>query len=173
LLAAASLAESWRFRDDFALFAPEVTGRPECREAALYLGDALRLRGELEPAAKAYEAASAPTPGFLSYSDEAAALQNLGLVRLAQSQFFEAELAFEQALERQGDAEARRQLTHDLAAVAVARGDPAEAARLLRPELDRSAPLPESILLLARALRDMGRDEEARAVLSRLPAERP
>lgn len=171
-LGAATLADSWRYRDDAALFGPEVAGRPACREAALYLGDALRLRGDLPAAAAAYEAASTPAPGFLSYSDEAAALQNLGLVRLAQGQHFEAELAFEQALERQSDPLVRRQLAHDLAAVAVARGDPAEAARLLRPEADRPDPLPESILLLARALRDMGREEDARAVLSRLPAER-
>ena len=133
----------------------------------------MRQRGDLEAAARSYELAIAPTPGFVSYSDEQAALQNLGLTRLAQGQYFEAELAFEQALAHQRDPWVRRRLIHDLAAVAVARGDPAEAVRLLGPEAGRPAPLPESILLLARALRDMGREGEARAILSRLPAESP
>ena len=173
VFAAVSLVDSSRYRDDTALFGGEVAGRPECREAHLYLGDAMRRSGDLEGAARAYEAAAAPAPGFLAFSDEAAAQQNLGLVRLAQGRHFDAELAFEQALELQPDPLARRQLGHDLAAVAVARGDPAEAARLLAPEVERPDAQPESILLLARALHDMGQDEEARALLSRLPANRP
>ncbi|MHB8879160.1 MAG: tetratricopeptide repeat protein, partial [Myxococcaceae bacterium] len=173
LLGAVCLADSSRYRDDTTLFSSEVAGRPECREAALYLGDAKRTRGDLEGAARSYEAAAAPSPGFVSYSDEPAALQNLGLVRLAQGRHFDAELAFEQALEQQPDPRSRRELTHDLAAVAVARGDPAGAVRLLAAEAARADPLPESILLLARALHEMGRDEDARAVLSRLPTSRP
>ncbi len=172
-LSVVTLVDSRRFHDDLALFTPEVQDHPECREAALYLGDAYRERGDFTAAAQNYEAAIAPTPGFLSYSDVGAALQNLGLARLAQGQFFEAELALQQAGELPLDALTRRQVTHDLAAVAVARGDPAEAARLLGPEASRADALPESLLLLARALRDMGREEEARAVLSRLPGGGP
>ncbi len=159
-----SLWEGRRFASDEALFARDAA-RPECREAALYLGDARFAAGDLAAAATSYERAIAPAPGFLAYSDERAALQNLGLVRLKQGQYFEAELALGQALERTQDPSARAQLTHNLAAVALARGDPASAAALLEPLVDQAGP--ESLTLLAQALAQMGRDDEARALLER------
>ncbi len=171
----AALVSVWdarRFADDVSLFGGEAA-RPECREAQLYLGDARRLAGKLDEAAQLYERAAASVPGFIAYSDEAAAQQNLGLVRLQQAKYFEAELAFTQALERTADPAARDELTHNLAAVAVARGDPAGAAALLEPLVSRPNPRRASMALLARALHDMGRDDEARALLARMRSQVP
>jgi hypothetical protein len=162
-----SLWDGRRFASDEALFAEDAT-RPECREANLYFGDARRAAGDLEAAARAYEIAAAPPkPGFLAYSDERAALQNLGLVRLAQGQHFEAELAFTQALAQTPDGPGRAALSHNLAAVALARGDPAGAVQLLEPIVGQPGVRRDSILLLARALFEMGREEEAKALLER------
>ncbi|MCC6746428.1 MAG: hypothetical protein IT371_02150 [Deltaproteobacteria bacterium] len=173
VLGGASLVESRRYRSDETLFAPELAGRPECREAALYVGDARRSAGDLAGAAKAYEAAAAKTPGILSYSDEAAALQNLGLVRLAQNRPVEAELAFVEALERRPPEASRRELVHNLAAVAVTRGDPDGAIRLLTPEVARADVAHETVLLLARALRATGRNDAASALLAAHPFRKP
>ena len=162
---AVSLWDGRRFANDETLFAREAA-RPECREANFYLGEFRFAAGQLEAAGSAYQVAAAPPPpGFLAYSDEAAALQNLGLVRLAQGQHFEAELAFSQALEKTADPIAHAELTHDLAAVAVARGDPAGAVGLLAPLVARPGARRESIVLMARALVEMGREPEAKALL--------
>lgn len=173
VLGGLSLREAMRFQDDLTLFASEFKGHPECREAAFYVGSALWRAGDLAGAASALEVAAAPAPGFVAYSDEAAALQNLGLLRLEQGNYFEAELALLQALERGVDETARRHLVHDLAAVAVARGDPAQAETLLAPEVARPDAAPESLVLLSRALRDMGREAEAKELLLRLYAPLP
>jgi hypothetical protein len=169
VLAALSLWDARRFENDQTLFAAEAQ-RPECREAQLYAADALRQAGDLENAAAMYERAASPAPGFVAYSDERAAKQNLGLTRLAQGQYFEAELAFTEALEKSVSVPDRDELTHNLAAVAVARGDPAGAARLLEPIVAFPTARRESILLLARAYHDMGRDEAAQGLLRRLTA---
>src|SRR6185436_18224646 len=59
-----SLYDARRFRSDETLWAAD------CREGALYRGDALRQRGDLEGAAAAYELAVRPLPGVVSFSDE-------------------------------------------------------------------------------------------------------
>ncbi len=151
VLTAFSLADSWRYRDDLALWSPEVAARPQCREGQLYLGDARRQRGDLETAAEAYQAAVVDVPGFVSFSDRAAAYENLGLTRLEQGRAPEAETAFEQALVLQPDELERRKLNHDLAAAAFARADFARVEQRLSHEVSRPDALPESIELLRRA----------------------
>ena len=86
-------------------------------------------------------------------------------MRLKQGDYFEAEIALTEALEITFDPAIRAELTHDLAAVAVARGDPAAAVRLLEPLVERPGARRESIALLARALSLMGREGEAKALL--------
>ncbi|MBX7098416.1 MAG: tetratricopeptide repeat protein [Myxococcaceae bacterium] len=173
VLAVVSFVDSRRYRDDGALFGTELEGRAERREAQLYFGDARRAAGDLAAAAAAYRAAVTRTPGVIAYSDELAALQNLGLVQLQQEQYLEAELTFLEALERPHDERRGRELNHDLAAVALARGDPGGAEALLRAEAARSDAFPESLALFARALHALGRDDEARAVLERKAATAP
>jgi len=170
-LGAVTLYDGRRFVSDEALFGPEVAARPECREAHFYLAEARRRAGDLEGAARQYELAVAVTPGIISYSDEAAALQNLGIVRLEQGRIADAEQAFHAALERTDDDGARRRLNHDLALAAAALGDDAEVARLLGPEAARADALPESLVVLAGALHNLGREAEALALLARFKAE--
>ncbi|MFL5321313.1 MAG: tetratricopeptide repeat protein [Myxococcaceae bacterium] len=166
LWAAVSFRTAFHFHDDASLFAREVEGRPFCREAQLYLGDWKRQHGDTEGAAEAYLLAAAPTPRVISYSDEAAALQNLGLVRLEQKRFDEAAQAFRGALADQNDGVVRRQLRHNLAAAALGKGDYEEAMRLLSAEAARPDAMPESVELLARVLVALHRDDEAKALLS-------
>ncbi len=148
IAAGITLLQDPRFATDETLFARDAE-RPECREANLYLGDFRFAAGDLDAAATAYQRAAAPPPpGVLAYSDERAALQNLGLVRMQQRNWFEAELAFTEALAKTAD---RSELTHNLAAVAFARGDPAAAVHLLEPLVKSSDARPESLDLLARA----------------------
>lgn len=165
-LAVLSVKDAVRYRSDESLFSYEVEGRPECREAQLYLGDVKRQQSDLGAAAVHYELAAKPTRGILSYSDEAAALQNLGLVRLSQQRFADAENAFNQALAKQGDDRARRELRHNLAVAAMGQGKLEQAISLLRGEASRPDAFPESVKLLARVLVMDHREEEANAVLS-------
>lgn len=166
LLGAVSLLGSRRVTSDEALFGPDAA-RAECREGKLYLGDARRRAGDLEGAARLYEGAAAPAPGWVAYADEGAALTNLAVVRLQQGRYAEARAGLLRALPLVRVERDRRRLVHDLAAVALGEGDAAEAARLLAPEADRTDAMPESLELLARALRVLGETEEADRLLAR------
>lgn len=162
LLGGFSLVDAPRFASDSSLFGAET-----CREARSYYGDWLRREGRLDEAVRVLELASEPPVRVLEFCDEAFTYQSLGLTRLAQRNDFEAELAFEKALELQSDPVGKRRITHDLAAVALLRGDPATTERLLRDEVLRGDALRESLELMARALLMMGRAGEAQALFER------
>ncbi|WP_441291329.1 tetratricopeptide repeat protein [Sorangium sp. KYC3313] len=165
---ALSLREGRRYASDERLWVPEVSREPACREGQFFLGEVARDARDWEAAASRYERAAAPDADHLSYADELAALQNLGAVRFAQERWADARSAWTSALERSGDDREKRQITHNLAAVALRSGDPAEAARLLEPEAGRVDALPESLLIRARALHDLGREDEAVELVTRL-----
>ncbi len=153
LLATAALTflDARRYADDEALWSAELEERPQCREAKLYLADVMRERGLLDPAAAGYQAALTPAPGYLSFCDEAAAAQNLGLTRLAQGRAAAAEAAFERALVLQRDPLERRRLNHDLAVAAFLRHDLPTVRQRLKNEVARPDALPESLELWHRA----------------------
>jgi len=169
VFAGGSARSAARFRADETLWRPEVAARPACREGHFYMGEIARQGGRPQEAAEHYQRAVAVTEGVLSYVDRAAALQNLGAVRLELRQPAEAAAAFRAALAVAGGAERPRELTHNLAVAELAAGNPAEAARLLEPETDRTDARPQSILVRARALHRMGRQDEAAALIRRLP----
>ena len=162
-----SLQHGLRYRDDAALWGPEVERRPECREGQFFLGDAARVAGAWDVAAYRYERAASATPGYLAYVDRTAALQNLGAMRLLQERLPEAKVAWTAALEAAKDPGQRRRIVHNLAALALRRGNPQEALALLEPEIARPDPLFEAIQLSARALHELGRDREAGELLRR------
>jgi tetratricopeptide (TPR) repeat protein len=168
--AALSLSDGRRYRSDAALWAPEVAAQPACREGHFYLAEVDRQGRRFDAAADHYERALAPTTGIISYVDRGAALQNLGVVRIEQNRPDEARAALHAALDLITGDEPRRRLTHNLAAAELRFGRPAEAARLLAPEIARPDALPESLFLCARALHELGREAEAAALLRRLPA---
>jgi Tfp pilus assembly protein PilF len=122
-----------------------------------------------DAAADHYERALAPTTGVISYVDRSAALQNLGVVRMEQDRPDEARAALHAALDLARDEPTRRRLTHNLAAAELRFGNPSETARLLASEVARPDAFPESLYLAARALHQLGREDEARALLARLP----
>jgi hypothetical protein len=167
LLGGVSFRDGRRFASDASLWTAEVAARPVCREAQFYLGEEARAARRWELAATRYEAALAPYPGVLAYVDRTATLQNLGTVRLEQGHLSEARGAFEAALAGTTDAQARRELTHDLALVAFRGGDAAEAARLLEGETSGPGAIAASVLLRALALERLGRNEEARLLRAR------
>jgi tetratricopeptide (TPR) repeat protein len=160
---ALSFSESRRYASDERLFAPELEREPRCREAHFYLAEARRAAGRFSEAAAHYAHASAPAPGYLAYVDEGAALQNLGAMRLAQGRLDEAHDAFTRALARPLDALEARQLVHNLAVLALARGEHAESARLLEPEARRPDALPQSLAVRARALSALEHEDAAHA----------
>jgi protein O-mannosyl-transferase len=168
VLGALTFHDGLRLANDTSLWAPEVARQPACREGHFYLGEVARDAGQWEVAARRYQAALAPRPRILAYVDRAAALQNLGVVRVEQGRFGEAREAFRIALEGTRDLRARRELTHDLAAATLSDGDAEEAARLLEAETARPDALPQSIHVRALALEKLGRQEEARAMRQRL-----
>ena len=167
LFTAFSLNQGLRYRDDGALWGPEVERRPECREGQFYLGDAARVAGAWDVAAHRYERAASEVPGYLAYVDLAAALQNLGAMRLLQERLPEAKAAWASALQVSTDPEQRRRILYNLAAVALRRGNPQEALGLLAAEIERPDPLIEAIHLSARALHQLGRDRDAAELLRR------
>ena len=107
-------------------------------------------------------------PGVLAYADERAAYENLGAVELRAGHWPQARAAFNEALERTQDREQRRRVLYNLALTALRGAEPAEAVRLLAPEAMATDPLPEGLLVRARALHDLGREDEARQMLSLL-----
>jgi tetratricopeptide (TPR) repeat protein len=168
--AALSLHQGLRYWSDAALWGPEVERRPECREGQFFLGDAARVAGAWDVAAYRYERAVSETPGYLAYVDRAAALMNLGAMRLSQERLAEADAAWTAALEVSRDPGQRRRLTYNLAALALRRKNPEQALGLLEPELARADPLVEALQLAARALHELGREPEAAQLLQRAAA---
>jgi Flp pilus assembly protein TadD len=72
------------------------------------------------------------------------------------------------ALEHFPEPAERRRIVHNLAVLALRTGNPAEAAKLLEPEMSSERPLSESLLVRARALHELGREDEARAIVEGL-----
>lgn len=142
MLGMTSFAAAFRFADDVRLWSREVEVNPACREGKFYLAEAHRERGDLEAAGAAFERAIADVHGQLSYVDRKAALQNLGVVRLALGQTADAEHAFFAARSLIISAEERRRLDFNLAVVALRQGRFAEVLLLLHDEATRSDPMP-------------------------------
>jgi tetratricopeptide (TPR) repeat protein len=160
--------EARRFRSDEALWEREARRHPECREARFYLGEVARENRRWDDAALHYERAIARSDQILSYVDLAAAQANLGTVELERQRPAEAQSAFRAALELAADGEERRRLRHNLATALLLSGDAARAALELESESARPDALPESLLIRAKALRALGREDEARALTERL-----
>lgn len=163
-----SLREGLRYQSDARLWSAEVAQEPACREGQFYLGEVARTSGDLETAAGRYERAVAPVPGVLAYVDETAALSNLAAIRFAEKRYDDARAAWSSALLSTHDERERRGIVHNLATLALARGDAPEALRVLEPETRRADALPESLLVEAKALHALGREPEAVALLQRL-----
>ena len=165
-----SLHDGRRFRSDQALWTAEVGRRPTCREGQFFLAEEHRRQGRLAAAAHHYRLAIAETSGWLSYLDRAAALQNLGVTELSRGELASATTAFSAALTVERDPLSRRRLAHNLAATELRAGRAAQAEALLRDEVARHDAAPQSVLLRAHALHQLGRTAEAGALVRRLQA---
>ena len=164
---ALSFSDSGRYASDERLFRAELEREPACREAEFYLAEVARAAGRYGEAGAHYAHASAPAVGYLAYVDEGAALQNLGAMRFAEGRLDAARTAFTHALARPLDPSEARQLVHNIAVIALAKGEAAEAARLLEPETRRPDAMPQSLAVRARALHELKRDNEARVLLAK------
>ena len=163
-----TLRDAGRFRSDDTLWRREVSLHPECREGHFYLAEAHRERKELEQAAAHYALSVRETANVLSFVDLKSALANLGVVRLEQRRYLEARDAFRSAIALSTTDLDRRKFTHNLAAALLLGKDAEGAARALESETGRPDALPESLLIRARALHELGREGEAIALLRRL-----
>lgn len=164
-LGATSFARGRRQAGDEALWGPEVAREPGCREGRFYLGQVALARGQPREAIAHLEVAVAQQARLLSYVDQAAALQNLGVARLQSGDGAGALAAFEAALPLVEPGLERRRLVHNLAAAELGLGRAAEAAARLADEAARADALPESLALYAGALARLGRRAEAEALL--------
>jgi protein O-mannosyl-transferase len=164
------LRDDLRFGSDEALWRAEVARNDTCREGHFYLGQVALAGKRLADAAAHFERALQEQPGVLSYVDRGAALQNLGVTRLEQRQLEEARAAFRAALALVTEEGPRRRLRHNLATTELSARNAAEAARLLEPEAQRPDALPESLFVRARALHQLGREDEAGRLVRRLQA---
>ena len=122
-------------------------------------------KGEDDRAAIEFEVALQNSPHMIAYVDRTAALINLASIRFRQSRFEDAEQLLHLAVE---DAPAYQMSTiaYNRALVAAQHEDHAAVVALLMKrtyQWDR----PEPLLLLANALRTLGRTEEAVNVLTR------
>ena len=97
----------------------------------------------------------------------------LGIALMRKGSVADARSAFHQALEGTTSQAARREIVHDLAALALQSGDAAEAEQLLAPETARRDAQPASLLVRAMALEKLGRAGEAAELRARLPASTP
>jgi hypothetical protein len=95
----------------------------------------------------------------------------LGVAQLEQHRFADASAAFRAALALVTEPSTRRRLTHNLATAELRAGHAEEAAHLLEPEAARPDALPESLFERARALHQLGREDEAGALVRRLQAQ--
>ena len=133
-----SFIDARRYVSDERLWGQEVRLEPACREGHYYLGDAAIQAKRLDEAAHHYTLAITPRAGILSYADQGAALQNLGVVRLQQGRFEEAREAFTKALQGNVDETSRRQLLQNLStADALGRRAAGGSALRVLPEPDR------------------------------------
>jgi Tfp pilus assembly protein PilF len=169
---ALSFRDAQRYESDATLWAPEVAHQPACREGHFFLGEVARQAERWDLAAWHYERAAHTVPGYVAYADETAALENLGAVRMVQKRWSDARAAWERALGDTPDRERQRRLRHNLAFLALRSGDPAAAVRLLEAARGTKPLLPASLLLEAKALHDLGRDDEAASVVGELEAAR-
>lgn len=162
-----SWGDGRRYRNDEALWRPEVARESACREGHFYLAEAARERGDLPGAAEHLDAALRSRAGMLAFVDLDAALTNYGVVLFSLRRYEEARQAFEGALEHVGDERGRRKLNHDIATAMLASGDAHGAAARLEPEVRRPDALPESLVVYARALDALGRGAEAETIRRR------
>jgi tetratricopeptide (TPR) repeat protein len=163
-----SLIDARKYESDTSLWSPEVSARPTCAEGQFYLGEVHREARRWGEAEARYEAALAIRPNVLAYVDRGAALVNLGTVQLEQRRFAEARRSFQRAEDGATNERARREIVHNLAALALQSGNFAEADELLVPETRRPDAMPASLVVRAMALRELGRAEEAAALLARV-----
>lgn len=168
-LALASVADARRFVDDERLWRPEVAADAACREGQFYLAEMARARGDLAAAEAGYLEALADRPRVLAYVDRAAALQNLGLVRRARGDAVGAEAAWSEALPLAAGP-ARSELLHNLAALALQRGDAVTCWRLLEAPTAQGDARPETVYLAAKAAHALGLEQAARTRIARLRA---
>ena len=122
-------------------------------------------RGEDDRAAIEFEVALQRSPHMIAYVDRTAALINLAGVRFRQARFEDAEELL-QLVAEDAPAYQRSTIAYNRALVAAQREDHAAVVALLMQrtyQWDR----PEPLLLLADALRTLGRTEEAVNVLTR------
>ncbi len=165
VMSAVTFANGFQFRNDLTLFEPEVKREPLFLEGHFYLGNYFMQEGDDDRAAIEFEVALQNSPHVIAYVDRTAALINLAGVRFRQTRFEDAEQLLQLVAE---DAPAYQMSTiaYNRALVAAQHEDHAAVVALLMErtyQWDR----PEPLLLLANALRTLGRTEEAVNVLTR------
>ncbi len=119
IFALVSFGQGSRYKDDVALWTPEETRQPICREAHFYLGLSAMQRRDFDSAAGYFgRAANSPSDAW-AYVDLDAAFQNLGVSELARGRLVQAKAAFHRVLELSQDPSERRKASYHLKLIEI------------------------------------------------------
>ncbi len=153
-----------RQRDDATLFEPEVARDPYFKEGHYYLGDYYFQRGSYARARQAYEAALTATPNVLAFVDHAAAHLNYAGVLVAQGLLDDADATLARLSGKVSMID-QRKVDYNRALIAYRKEDFTRTVEFLRLH---DWAWREPILLHVAALRKLGRNAEAEAILQTL-----
>jgi tetratricopeptide (TPR) repeat protein len=147
------------FKNDLTLFEPEVVRDDHFLEGHFYLGDYFAQRGDLQRAGNAYRAALTFDPNVLAYLDRSSAMINYAGVLLKQGKPAEAEKLLARVSGNVSVPE-QRLVDYNLALVANQRREFIRVVDLLAKHRE-AWQRPEPLLMLATALRQLQRTQEA------------
>ena len=165
-----SLREGSRYESDATLWRAEVRKEPACREGHYYLGETARQRGDWQAAAAHYERAATPVGGYSPMRTRAPRSRTSAPHALPSNAGTRPAPRGKPRSSAADDPKERGEIVHNLAVLALRTGDPAEAERLLTSRSLSTELGPASLLVLAQAVRALGRDDEAREILRAFPA---
>jgi tetratricopeptide (TPR) repeat protein len=149
-MAVSTFAASYRFRDDRALFGPEVARDPGFREGWHYLGSFFYDAGDLQSAATAFERALAEEPDRIAYVDATSVRIDLAICRLEQGRLQEADQLLVEAAGG-APAELLDVVRFNRALVALRGNRPERVRGLLGPLADGPEASPLELMERARA----------------------
>lgn len=161
LMSGITFLSGFRFKNDFTLFAPEVSRDPNYKEGHFYLGYYYFSNSQLSPAHKEYEAALAVTPQFLAFVDRQAANINFAGVLMEENRLEEAESILMEATKQSAS---NQTAIYNLALLYLKKKDYQKVIDLLDTDKHQWQK-PEIPFLLAEALYRLNHKEEALIIL--------
>lgn len=153
----------FQFKNDETLFGPEVAEDQNFYEGHYYLGNYYVQKRNLDEAEREFELGLADNPAVLAFRNRWPMVVNLAGVKLEKGKLDEAEALYT-SVEKEVPAGVKNYLRFNRAVIANEKKDYQEVVRLLSAGTWDST---EPYALLAHALQKLGREAEAKDVLSK------